>query len=201
MARLLLIRHGETKLHRADRFWGSTDIELSEAGVNQAERLRDRLARIKIDTIYASTLVRATATAEIIATRHKLPVTSLPELCECSFGYAEGLTFREISRRYPELAAELASGKAISFPGGESLEQLNQRTLKFLVKLKEPKPDARIIVVAHAGPLRLIICNLLNLGIEHWLQLCIDRASLSVVETYPQGNILNLLNDVSHLKA
>jgi len=201
MARLLLIRHGQTKLHRADRFWGSTDIELSEEGIRQAEQLRDRLARIKIDTVYASTLVRATATAEIIASRHKIPVTPLPELCECSFGYAEGLTFREISHRYPELAGELASGKAISFPGGESLGQLNLRVEKFLEKLEQHKPDARIIIVAHGGPLRLIICNLLNLGIEHWLQLRIDRASLSVVETYPQGNILNLLNDVSHLKS
>lgn len=200
MARLLLIRHGQTKLHRSDRFWGKTDIELSEVGIRQAELLRDRLARIKIDAVYSSTLVRATATAEIIALRHKVQVSPLTELCECSFGYAEGLTFREISRRYPELAGEMASGKAISFPGGESLEQLNLRVQKFLEKLKEHKPGARIVIVAHGGPLRLIICNLLSLGLEHWLQLRVDHASLSVVETYPKGNILNLLNDVSHLK-
>jgi alpha-ribazole phosphatase len=201
MARLLLIRHGQTKLHKADRFWGKTDIELSDTGIRQAEQLRDRLSRIKIDTVYASTLLRAAETAEIVASRHKVKVVALKELCECSFGYVEGLTFREISQKYPELAGELASGKAVSFPGGENLEQLNQRVQRFLEKLKTHKPESKIAIIAHGGPLRLLICNLLGLGIEHWLQLRIDHASLSIVETYPQGNILNLLNDTSHLKS
>ena len=200
MSRLLLIRHGQTKLYRADRFWGKTDIELSDVGIKQAEQLRDRLSRIKIDAVYASTLLRANATAEIIASRHKVKVTPIKELCECNFGYAEGLTFREISQKYPELAGELSRGKAVSFPGGESLEQLNQRVRGFLEKLEMDTPESKIVIVAHGGPLRLIICNLLGLGIGHWLQLQIDHASLSIVETYPKGNILNLLNDVSHLK-
>jgi alpha-ribazole phosphatase len=201
MARLLLIRHGQTKLYKSDRFWGHTDIELSAEGIRQAEQIRDRLARIKIDTVYSSTLMRATATAEIIAARHKLQVSPFPELRECSFGYVEGLTFKEITNRYPDLANELAAGKTTTFPGGESLEQLNVRVRKFLEILKQSKPDARIIIVAHGGPIRLILCNLLGLEIGHWLQFRVDHASLSIVETYPQGNILNLLNDVSHLKA
>ena len=200
MAKLLLIRHGQTKLHRADRFWGKTDIELSDAGIRQAEQLRDRLARTKIDAVYASTLLRATETAEIVASRHKMKITPIKELCECSFGYAEGLTFREISQKFPELAEELRSGKAVSFPGGESLEQLNRRVRGFLKTLELDKPESKIAIVAHGGPLRLIICNLLGLGIEHWTQLRVDYASLSIVEAYPEGNILNLLNDISHLK-
>ncbi len=63
MARLFLVRHGETKLYKADRFWGSTDVDLSETGIKQAELLRDRMARTKVDAIYASPLLRASATA------------------------------------------------------------------------------------------------------------------------------------------
>jgi len=200
MARLLLVRHGQTKLHKADRFWGKTDIELSNIGVRQAEQLRDRLSRIKIDAVYSSTLLRAAATAETIASRHKLKVNPSTELCECSFGYAEGLTFKEISQKFPDLAEELARGTAVSFPGGETLEQLNQRVRGFLAKLELQKPESKVAIVAHGGPLRLMICNLLGLGIQHWLQFRVDHASLSIVETYPEGNILNLLNDVSHLK-
>jgi len=200
MARLLLVRHGQTKLHKADRFWGKTDIELSNIGVRQAEQLRDRLSRIKIDAVYSSTLLRAAATAETIASRHKLKVNPSTELCECSFGYAEGLTFKEISQKFPDLAEELARGTAVSFPGGETLEQLNQRVRGFLAKLELQKPESKVAIVAHGGPLRLMICNLLGFGIQHWLQFRVDHASLSIVETYPEGNILNLLNDVSHLK-
>ncbi len=200
MARLLLIRHGQTKLHQADRFWGRTDIEMSDIGIRQAEQLRDRLGRYKIGTIYSSTLRRAISTAEIIASRHKVKVKPCEELCECSFGYAEGLTFKEISQKFPELAEKLGSGKAVAFPGGESLEQLDIRVQSFLEKLTQLKPPATVAIVAHGGPLRLIICHLLGLGIEHWLQLRVDLASLSIVETYPGGTILNLLNDTSHLK-
>ncbi len=200
MARLLLIRHGQTKLHRADRFWGRTDIELSNTGIRQAEQLRERLARYKIDAFYASTLNRAIATAEIIASRHKVQVTPVAELCECSFGYAEGLTFKEIAQKYPELARQLSEWKAVAFPGGESLEQLNRRVSNFLGRLKQHPPESTIAIIAHGGPLRLIVCNMLGLGIEHWLQIRVDHASLSIVETYPQGTIINLLNDTSHLK-
>lgn len=200
MTRLLLIRHGESKLHGAERFWGKTDIELSERGVWQAGQLRDRLAAEKIDAVYSSTLLRARETAEIIASRHKLKPVHLKEFCECSFGYAEGLTFKEISQKFPALAVELAEGKAVSFPGGESLEQLDQRVRVGLEKLELDKPELKIAVIAHGGPLRLLVCHLLGLGIKHWLKWRIDLASLSIVETYPQGSILNLLNDVSHLE-
>jgi broad specificity phosphatase PhoE len=200
MAKLLLIRHGQTKLHQEDRFWGKTDIDLDDIGIKQAEQLRDRLAGEKINAVYTSTLVRASATAKIIASRHKTKVLPFAELCECSFGYAEGLSFKEIAQKYPALAVELEKGKAVAFPGGESLEQLDKRVQGFLPNLNELKPASTVVIVAHGGPLRLMICHLLNLGVEHWLQFRIDRASLSIVETYPGGTILNLLNDVSHLK-
>jgi alpha-ribazole phosphatase len=56
-------------------------------------------------------------------------------------------------------------------------------------------------VVAHGGPLRLMICSLMGIGIKHWLHIRIDLASLSIMETYPEGTILTLLNDTSHLKS
>lgn len=200
MARLLLIRHGKTKLHQADRFWGSTDIPLSNTGIRQAEQLRDRLATEKIHAVYSSTLSRARATAEIIASRHHLKITACEELNECNFGYIEGLTFPEIQRLHPALAEELLNRKMVAFPGGESLEDLDKRVRSFLDRLNEHKEKDTILIVAHGGPLRLIICNLLGLELKHWQQIRIDLASLSIVETYSRGAILNLLNDTSHLK-
>ena len=199
MAKLLLIRHGQPRLHAEDRFWGKTDIELSDAGLKQAERLGDRLSQMKIDVVYSSTLLRAMETAEMVASPHKLKVFALKELCECNFGFAEGLTFNEISQKFPALGKELAPGKTISFPGGESLEQLDLRVLEFMEKLALVKPESTVAVIAHGGPLRLLVCRLLGLGIEHWLKWRIDYASLSIVETYPQISFLTLLNDVSHL--
>ncbi len=197
--KILLVRHGITKLHESDRFWGKTDIPLSKTGIKQAEKLRDRLAPEKVDAIYASTLRRARATAEIIASGHKVATTPCEELCECGFGYIEGLTFEEIKRLHPALAQALIDRKAVDFPGGESIEQLNDRVKNFLQRLEKHKPGETVLIVSHGGPIRLMICNLLGLGLEHWMQISISMASLSIVETYPDTAILSLLNDVSHL--
>jgi alpha-ribazole phosphatase len=201
LSRLLLVRHGDTKLDNSIRFWGKTDVELSSGGLRQAEKLRDRLAAQRIDTIYASKLSRARVTAEIIASRHSLDVTTRAELNEIDFGQIEGLAFEEINRLHPELAEVLSKwNPRPRFPGGESLEDLDRRVQRFLKRLKNHQTEETILIVAHAGTLRLMICNLLAIGLEHWRHIQVDLASLSIVETYPQGAILSLLNDVSHLK-
>jgi len=199
VSRLLLIRHGRTRLHKDDRFWGKTNIPLSNIGIKQAGQLRARLASEKITAVYSSTLSRARFTAEIIASEHRLDVMPYAELCECNFGYVEGLTYPEIKHVYPALAEELSQRKAVTFPGGESLDQLNKRVVTFLKRLENHKPQDTVAVVAHGGPIRLIICNLMGFEQKHWQQLRIDLASLSIVETYPQSAILSLLNDTSHL--
>lgn len=199
MSKILLVRHGTTRLHTGNRFWGRTDIPLSNIGIKQAGQLRNRLSKEKIDAIYSSTLSRARSTAEIIASGHKPEVNACEELCECNFGYIEGLNFDEIKRLHPALAEELNNRKTVAFPGGESLEQLNARVQSFLQRLEDHKPEETILIVAHGGPLRLIICDLLGLGMEHWLKFHVDLASLSIMETYPRAAVLYLLNDVSHL--
>jgi len=202
LSKLLLVRHGNTKLNNPRRFWGKTDIALSDEGIRQAEKLRDRLATQRIEAIYSSKLSRARITAEIIAAKHRLDIATRAELNELNFGWIEGLTFEEISRLHPELAEELSNWNTRpSFPGGESLDELNSRVQKFLNRLKKHKPEEAIIIVSHFGTLRLIICNLLGIGLEHWQQMQLDFASLSIVETYSQGATLSLLNDVSHLKS
>ena len=201
MPKLLLIRHGTTKLHANDRFWGKTDIPLSDIGIEQARQLQSRLAAEEISTFFASPLSRALATAEIIAAGHKAKITTCDELVECNFGYAEGLTFKEIEKLYPALATELASWKAVSFPGGETLEQLHERVKTFIKRLDTLQPNDTVAIVSHGGPLRLLVCLLLGIDIKHWQQIRVDRGSLSIVETYPQTAIITLLNDVSHLKS
>jgi alpha-ribazole phosphatase len=201
LSRILLVRHGQIKLNEENRFWGKTDVTLSDLGIRQSERLRDRLAAEKINAIYTSTLSRTRMTAEIIASGHKCSTTACDELNELNFGFIEGLTFEEIKQLYPELA-EVLSGfnTPPQFPGGESLDELDNRVQKFLETLHQHKPEETILIVAHAGTLRLIVCHLLGIGMENWRKIRLDMASLSIIDTYPQGAILSLLNDISHLR-
>jgi len=202
MSRLLLVRHGETELNSAERYWGHSDIKLSTLGFRQAEKLRDRLAAQKIDVVYSSDLQRALATAKTIASRHQLDVTACAELREINFGKIEGLNFKEISQLFPEFAAKWKARRStnIEFPGGESLDQLNNRVSNFVGRLKKHEAEETVLIVAHAGVLRSLICQLMEIELRYIYQIRLDLASLSILESYPAGAILSLLNDVSHLR-
>ncbi|MFH0847491.1 MAG: histidine phosphatase family protein [Chloroflexota bacterium] len=201
MSRLLMARHGETELNSAQRYWGKSNINLSPLGVSQAEKLRERLRTERVDAVYASNLVRARLTAEIITEGRKLKIMTCPELAEVNFGKLEGLTFEEISKQYPEIARLwLARSQELEYPGGESRSTFNNRVTGFLKRLEKHTSEESILIVAHSGVLRTLICELLGLNLDLRWQLRCDLASLSILETYPQGAVLTLLNDVSHLR-
>jgi alpha-ribazole phosphatase len=200
LARILLVRHGETELQSSLRYWGKTDVALGPDGLHQAEQLRDRLAMEKIAGIYSSKLKRANDTAVIIAARHNLKVTPCPELGEIDFGRLEGLEFNEIHQQFPDIEKMwVTRDPALVYPEGESLTGFEERVAKFQTRLQNHRPDETILVVAHAGVVRTLICQLLELGMRNRWSLRVDLASLSIIETYGEINILCLLNDVSHL--
>lgn len=202
MSDLLLVRHGETEMGRERRCCGHSDVPLTPEGVMQAQRLKERLESEKIDLVYSSDLQRCVTTARTIAAPHGLEVVSYPQLREIDFGGFEGLNFAEISRLYPEEARQWIQQPttAMRLPRGESFQELAARVGQFCQHLREHAPDTRILVVGHSGPLRLILCLALGLGLETWWHLHLQNASLSVVECYPQKPALSLLNDLCHLE-
>ena len=86
------------------------------------------------------------------------------------------------------------------FPGGESIGDMSNRVASFIHKLEGHARDDTILVVSHSGVLRMLICHVLGIELRHWRQIRLDRASLSVIETYSEAVILSFLNDVSHLQ-
>ena len=200
MSRLLLVRHGDTELNSAERYWGRTDVKLSLAGIRQAECLRDRLATEQIDIVYSSDLRRALLTAETIASRHNLQVITCPELREINFGQLEGLTFAQVRQLHPAVTRLwIERSPKLKYPGGESLEGLDKRVSSFACRLEKHTEQETILIVAHSGVLRTLICQLLGMELRQRWQMRLDLASLTVVETYPQQAILCLLNDICHL--
>ena len=201
MSKLLLVRHGDTEANSNERYWGSSDVKLSAAGFRQADRLRRRLAAETIDAVYSSGLSRALVTAETIVWGRQLKVVTCAELREIDFGKFEGLTFTEVSQLDPEVAKLWAErNSSLKFPGGDSLDGFSKRVGKFQKRLEKHSPEETILIVAHSGSLRVLICLLLGIELQHRWQFRLNLGSLSILETYPQGAILNLLNDISHLE-
>jgi broad specificity phosphatase PhoE len=124
--RLVLVRHGETTGKSSIRYFGRTDVELSELGRAQmraaASWLASRTGITSFAPVFASPLKRACEGARIIAGNLSAPIT-IDEFVEVDFGLFEGLTADEIRDRHPVEFARwndnrLADGYA--YPGGES---------------------------------------------------------------------------------
>jgi broad specificity phosphatase PhoE len=200
LSRFLLVRHGNTAANSAERYWGSTDVELGSDGLEAAERLRDHLAAERIDVVYASDLSRASVTADIITTGRGLSVNICPELREIDFGKLEGLKYDDIERLYPNVVRLwMDRSPTLQYPGGESLAAIDARVLKFCQRLDNHQPGQSVLIVAHSAILRTMICYLLGIEVAHRWDFSLHLASLSVVENYPPKGVLALLNDTSYL--
>ncbi|MCL0095029.1 alpha-ribazole phosphatase [Dehalococcoidia bacterium] len=205
MARLILVRHGETEWNKSFRYQGHSDIHLNDNGIEQVARVRDRLASERIDIIYSSDLSRACETAEIIASMHGMvEICQSPLLREMNFGQCEGMTFDEIKERYPGIAGDPKAWRTrspeVHLPDGESIAQLAARVARFAGKLKEHKPEETVLVVAHGGSLQVLICILLGISLEHWWQVRLSSASVTIMDISPEGATIVVLNDTCHLR-
>ncbi len=202
MLRLYLVRHGETDWNTEGRLQGQSDTPLSPAGIAQAYKLAARLARESIDAIWSSDLQRARQTAEIIAKPHGLEVNVSPVLREASFGLWEGLTESEILERGDEELWRSYRANSVKHrpPEGELLEEICERMLGIVNRIKSAHPSGTVIVVGHGGSLRAILCDALGSPIPAWRRLSLSNACLNLIEYWDSGPIVKLLNDTCHLR-
>ncbi len=199
--KLLLARHGQTDWNDAQRFQGQSDVPLNDTGRQQAAALGKRLACERIDLICVSDLGRARETASLIAAPHGCKIRTDSRLREIHFGDWEGLTYDEVRQRDPStLAAWEADLLTTSAPNGETLNELTTRIQSLLDDLRAQHANKTILIVAHGGPLQILLCLALSLPPSCYWQFHLSPASLSEIAFYPAGAILNLLNDTCHLE-
>jgi broad specificity phosphatase PhoE len=198
--KLILIRHGKTATDNPEKCHGSTDIDLSEEGYQQADKLAERFKGQPIDAIYASTLKRGAVTANIIAAEHHLNVVSAPELNEVDFGQIEGITFEEACELYPDVTELWRCGSTqLCFPAGETFTDFATRVVSFIPTLRRHNSDETIMLVGHGGPYKVLVSSLLGLPLEYYWKFRFDMASVSIIDIYPTGAVLGKLSDTSHL--
>jgi broad specificity phosphatase PhoE len=199
--RLLLVRHGETQWNLDQRVQGHHDVPLTERGIQQAQRLAAWLSDEPLEAIYSSDLIRARATAEVLADE-RLPVNTDARFREGGFGLFEGLTTTEIQDRYPEEFRLWREG-AVDHrpPGGETLEALRERCVAGARDALANHGGQTIMIVAHGGPVRVMVCGLLGLDIRHYPQIRVENTSVTRIYYTQRGPILASLNEVGHLHA
>jgi len=162
--KIYFIRHGETDWNLEGRLQGQKDIPLNDVGRVQAEEAARKLEALVPhfeDLAYvASPMTRTRETMEILRTTLGLhpEVYRLDDrLVELTFGTWEGMTWKEVRKAEPALAALREQDKWHYAPpgGGESYAMLVDRIRPILDDLTRDT-----VIVAHGGVARafLSIC-------------------------------------------
>ena len=158
---LTVVRHGETDFNKSGKFHGILDVELSQDGIEQAEKLSVNLEG-DFDVIISSPLKRARTTAEIINSKLKLEIVENDLILERDFGNLEGLTWEEFSAKFPDEASKNNPDFQENLEKGETILQVESRVELFFEWLKISgfkKP----LIVTHAGIIRVMERKLKNL--------------------------------------
>jgi probable phosphoglycerate mutase len=156
---LFLVRHGETDWNAAGRWQGQTDIPLNARGREQAREVALRLRAEGLRSIASSDLLRARATADLVAAELGLTVNHLDAgLRERRFGCFEGLTREEVAARFPEAWAGYLADPGPALPGGESRDELVGRLLPAVASAAARLPGP-LLVVMHGGAMRALLAG------------------------------------------
>ncbi len=185
MARLILIRHGQSVWNATNRFTGWTDVELSEKGVIEAEEAGRQLSGIRIDVVHTSDLMRAQRTAEIVMQQNESSGEDVPtnydwRLNERHYGALQGLNKAETAEKH---GAEQVHIWRRSFdvppPEGESLEMTAERTIPYFTEeiLPDLESGKNVLVSAHGNSLRSIVMHLEGISPEDIVSLEIPTGS------------------------
>jgi broad specificity phosphatase PhoE len=194
--RIFLIRHGLTQWNLEKRYISFTDLDLIEEGRIQAKKVKMRLAAEGIYKVYSSDSLRSFHFAKIIFDENI--IEKRPELREMRFGVFEGLRYAEIMKEYPLIYRSwLRDPASTVIPEGEGLTEFQKRILAFFAKIICENKNKTLGLVTHAGPIRVIVNNILK--VENFWQIKIDLASIHLIESDRQQNRIICLNDTLHL--
>jgi broad specificity phosphatase PhoE len=191
LVRLVLVRHGETVGHSSIRYYGRTDVALSDLGRRQMRAAREwLLARDgsrDFAPVFTSPLVRAIEGARIIAGRDAATFT-IDEFAEVDFGLFEGLTAEEIAEFYPDEFRRWNSNRLAPdfvYPEGESrtafVARVERGVTRMLASWQETRSSgdasAPALLVAHRGVMRAVVRQLTGL-----FEPRIDLGSIHILE-------------------
>ncbi len=199
MTRLLVVRHARAAHHDDMRLPGP-DLPLLPEGVEQAQALAARLRPLAPSLVVASDARRAWHTAEIIAAACSIEVRRAAALREIDVGDWSGQTFASVVAADPLAAAWFDDPDHTAPPGGERGSEAAARVLNLFQELSRSGPET-VVVVGHAGSLRLALATALGMPLTAWWRLHLDCASLSILTWTAAGPIVSSLNDISHLEA
>lgn len=197
MARLVMLRHGESQWNLENRFTGWVDVPLSEKGVEEARQAGEKLRGFTFDRAFTSVLTRANETLRIVLEtvgQTNIPIEKDRALNERMYGDLQGLNKAETAKKYGDAQVKIwRRSYDMKPPGGESLKDTAERALPYYEKTIKPHllKGETIIIAAHGNSLRALVMELDQLSKEEVLELNIPTGVPLLYEFDDSGKVLS----------
>lgn len=184
MVTICLLRHGETAYNAdGNKYCGRTDIDLTEKGLSQAQRMQELLKTYHFDAIFSSPLHRAKLTAEIASGRPDEVITD-ERLIEVDFGLWEGKRPEEFQADDPESWKNWLSDPENNKAGrtGESAAEVVKRLDLFYSDLLKNYSGKTVLIVGHNGVNRFFMSSKLGIPLKNYRRIVQDNSSLTLLK-------------------
>ncbi len=191
--RLIFVRHGESEAN-IERVFSNRGSKhpLTPRGIEQAHVLAGRLSGHVITRLYASPLLRAVQTAQILAQSFGVPVVVDKALCEWDVGIYEDTDDPRGWEMHSQVQADWFVHKRLDarMPEGESFGEIEARFVPFVQKVIEDSThaDETVLLVGHGGIFHAMLPHMLtNVDSAFVMQHPFDNTAYALVESRPQG--------------
>ncbi len=188
MATVILLRHGRTSANATGTLAGRTPgVHLDDLGRTQADRAGDRLAVVPLAELVSSPLERCKETARAVARAQeaKPRVHTDKALTECDYGEWQGRPLKELARLALWKTVQ-TNPSAATFPGGESLPQMQARAVDAVRRrdaavTKAHGAGAVWLAVSHGDVIKSVIADALGMHLDLFQRIQVDPSSISVI--------------------
>jgi len=184
------LRHGETELGGGLR--GSLDDPLTASGWQQMDQAVAVASGWQ--GIVSSPLQRCARFAEHLAEQRGLPIEYNTHLRELHFGEWEGKHPRDLMlTQADELGQFWTDPYGYTPPGAEPMRDFAARIDAGLLALHKAHAGQRLLVVSHAGVMRLLLARARGLKPAALLQVVVGYAELARLEYDPQQGLSEVM--------
>jgi len=197
MARLILLRHGESQWNLENRFTGWVDVPLSPRGIQEAKNAGEKLRSFTFNRAFTSVLTRAIETLRLVLEaigQTNIPIERDKALNERMYGELQGLNKADTAKKYGDEQVKIwRRSYDIAPPGGESLKDTADRVLPYYENRIMPYilQGETILISAHGNSLRALVMQLDQLTKEQVLELNIPTGAPLLYEFEKSGAVVH----------
>jgi probable phosphoglycerate mutase len=182
---VIFMRHGQAENNVSRTLVGRhIESHLTPQGKQQVADAAKQLKSIPIDKVYASPVIRAMETAQIVCETLGMDYEIDERLYEIELGKLVGMNYEEVTTKYGDLFLRFYAehDPVLDSFGVEPFSAVKQRVKNLLDDVLKKHEDSNVLMVTHLDPIKAALATLLDLKPEALYRWHIRNASLTVLK-------------------